>query len=95
MVLFGTGLMLLALGGIMTAVTAWHDGGLVSWGGILVGIGLILYLPQFFWPPTLRIAHGLLLAAGCLWLAIGLWSSRQRVAVNGAQRATVGAVIAD
>jgi hypothetical protein len=95
MVLFGTGLVLLALGGIMTAITAWHDGGLVSWGGILIGIGLILYLPQFFWPPPVRIAHGLLLAAGCLWLAIGLWSSRQRVAVNGAQRTAVGAVITD
>ena len=80
---------------IMTAVTTWRDGGLVSWGGILAGIGLILYLPQFFWPPPVRIAHGLLLAAGCLWLAIGLCSSRQRVAADGGQRTTVGAVITD
>jgi hypothetical protein len=95
MVLFGAGLVLLAVGGTMTAVITWRDGGLVSWGGILVGIGLILYLPQFFWPPPVRIAHGLLLAAGCLWLAIGLWSSRERVAADGGQRMTVGAVTAD
>lgn len=89
LVLFGAGLVLLAIGGIMTAVTAWRDGGLVGWGGVLVGAGLVLYLPQFSWPPSARIAHGLLLAAGCLWLAIGLWARRQRVASDGGQRTIV------
>ena len=95
MVVFGAGMALLALGGILTAVTAWRDGGLVSWGGVLVGIGLFLYLPQFFWPPPLRIAHGLLLAAGCLWLAVGLWCRCHRVAADDGQRTTVGAVMTD
>jgi len=95
MVLFGAGLALLALGGITTAVTAWRGGGLVSWGGVLIGIGLVLYLPQFFMPPAVRVAHGLLLAAGCLWLAIGLWGRRQRVAADSGQRTTVGAVVTD
>ena len=95
MVLFGIGLVLLAVGGLMTAVTTWRDGGLISSGGILVGIGLILYLPQFFWPPPARIAHGLLLAAGCLWLAIGLWGRGQRVAAAADQRTTAGAVMTD
>jgi hypothetical protein len=36
----------------------------------------ILYLPQFFGPPPVRIAHGVLLAVGCLWLAAGLWIRR-------------------
>lgn len=37
---------------------------------------MLLYLPQFFGPPPVRIAHGVLLAVGCLWLAGGLWSRR-------------------
>jgi hypothetical protein len=75
-VLFGAGLVLLAAGGIMTAVTAARDRRLVRWGGVLTGICLALYLPQFFGPPPVRIAHGVLLAVGCLWLAAGLWIRR-------------------
>jgi hypothetical protein len=63
--------------------------------GMLGFIGLVLYLPQFFLPPPVRVAHGLLLAAGCLWLAIGLWGRRQRVAADSGQRTTVGAVVTD
>lgn len=76
MVLFGAGLALLAAGGILTAATVWRDHGLVAWGGVITGIAVALYLPQFFGPPPVRMAHGVLLATGCLWLAIGLWSRR-------------------
>lgn len=72
MVLFGAGLVLLAAGGILTAITVWRDRGLVAWGGVLTGIAVALYLPQFFGPPPVRMAHGVLLAIGCLWLAAGL-----------------------
>jgi len=75
-VLFGAGLVLLAAAGIMTALTAARDRRLVRWGGVLTGICLALYLPQFFGPPPVRIAHGVLLAVGCLWLAAGLWIRR-------------------
>jgi len=74
--LFGAGLTLLAAGGILTAITAWRDRGLVAWGGVLTGIAVALYLPQFFGPPPVRMAHGVLLATGCLWLAAGLWVRR-------------------
>jgi len=74
--LFGAGLTLLAAGGILTAITAWRDRGLAAWGGILTGITVALYLPQFFGPPPVRMAHGVLLAVGCLWLAAGLWVRR-------------------
>lgn len=86
LVLFGTGMALLAAGGIMTAVTAWRDGGLASWGAAFAGAALVLYLPQFFAPPPVRMAHGLLLAVGCLWLALGLWNSRQRTAADNGRR---------
>jgi uncharacterized membrane protein YhaH (DUF805 family) len=76
MVLFGAGLVLLAAGGILTAITVWRDRGLVAWGGVLTGIAVALYLPQFFGPPPVRMAHGVLLAVGCLWLAMGLWGRR-------------------
>jgi hypothetical protein len=75
-VLFGAGLVLLAAAGIMTVLTAARDRRLVRWGGVLTGICLALYLPQFFGPPPVRIAHGVLLAVGCLWLAAGLWIRR-------------------
>jgi hypothetical protein len=96
-VVFGAGLVLLAAGGVLTAITTWRDRRLVRWGGLLTGIGVLLYLPQFFGPPPVRIAHGVLLAVGCLWLAGGLWSRRaagprpsddgQRTAVVPVQRA--------
>lgn len=40
-------------------------------------LGLVLFLPQFFAPPAVRIAHGVLLGAGCVLLAAR--QSRQRV----------------
>jgi hypothetical protein len=40
-------------------------------GGLLVGAALATYLPQFFLAPSLRITHGVVLAAGCLLLAAG------------------------
>ncbi len=73
MVIFGAGMVLLAAGGILAAIATWRTGRLTRWGGALVAIGLVLYIPQFFGPPPVRIAHGMLLAVGCLWLAAGLW----------------------
>jgi len=57
--------------------------------------GILFVLYPATRPPSVRIAHGLLLAAGCLWLAIGLCGRRQPVTADGGQRATVGAVITD
>ena len=39
------------------------------WGGTAFAAGFALYLPQFFAAPELRIAHGVLVAAGCVLLA--------------------------
>jgi hypothetical protein len=75
-VIFATGLVLLAVAGVIAAVAAWRLAGLVRWGALVVAAGLALYIPQFFAGQPLRIAHGALLAAGCLGLAAGLWRSR-------------------
>jgi hypothetical protein len=75
-VIFGIGMVLLAAAGTIAAVACWRLAGLQRWGALVVAVGLALYIPQFFTGPPVRIAHGALLAAGCLCLAAGLWPSR-------------------
>jgi hypothetical protein len=41
-------------------------------GLVLTAIALLTYLPQFFFPPSGRIGHGIVLAAGLLLLAYAL-----------------------
>ncbi len=68
--LFGIGLVLLAVVGVLLAIATWSRGGLLRLAGAVSGLGLLLYLPQFYGTPTMRIAHGVLLGVGCLILAI-------------------------
>ncbi|MFD2793356.1 hypothetical protein ACFS27_07315 [Promicromonospora vindobonensis] len=67
--LFGVGLLLLAVSGVLVAVALWRAGGRPRWAGVPLAVGLVLLLPQFFGGPGLRITHGLLVAAGCLLVA--------------------------
>ncbi|MBL7253021.1 hypothetical protein [Paractinoplanes lichenicola] len=64
--MFGIGLILLAVAGVATALTVRGP------AGMLFAAGYVLFLPQFFLPAAGRIAHGILLAVGCVWLAIVL-----------------------
>jgi hypothetical protein len=77
--LFGVGLLLIALAGVLVAIAIWRSGAHMRWAGIPLGIGLVLVLPQFFGGPELRITHGLLVAAGCVLIAT--------TAARGIQRA--------
>jgi hypothetical protein len=70
---FGLGLLLLAAGAVLAAVAVWRSGMLPRPSGILFAAGFVLFLPQFFTPPAVRIAHGVLVAAGSIWLALALW----------------------
>ncbi|MET9628620.1 hypothetical protein ABZX92_14260 [Lentzea sp. NPDC006480] len=63
---FAVGLVTMGVAGIMVALE------LRTTAAILFAAGFALFLPQFFTPPAARIAHGVLLAAGCVWLA---WES--------------------
>ena len=47
---------------------------LPKWSGALFALAFALYIPQFFGSPVLRVGHGLLVTAGCLWLAIAIWN---------------------
>ena len=70
---FGLGLLLLAAGAVLAAVAVWRSGVLPRSGGVLFAVAFALFLPQFFTPPAVRIAHGVLVAAGSIWLALALW----------------------
>jgi hypothetical protein len=71
--LFAVGLLLLGVGAVLVAITVWRSGVLPRSSGILFGVGFALFLPQFFTPAAVRIAHGVLVAAGSIWLALALW----------------------
>jgi hypothetical protein len=74
--LFGAGLLLLGIGAILAAVAVWRSGALPRWSGILFGLAFALYIPQFFTSPPIRVAHGLLVTAGCVWLAFSIWHAQ-------------------
>lgn len=71
--MFLVGLLLLAAGLILAAVATGRSGAFPKWGGLPLALGFVLYIPQFFGSQPIRVAHGLLVAAGCLWLAASLW----------------------
>ncbi len=68
---FGVGLILLAVGTILFAVSVWRSQSLSRWSGIPLAVAFSLFIPQFFTPQPVRVAHGLLIAVACAWLA---WS---------------------
>lgn len=67
------GLLSLAVGAILVAVAIWRSRILPKWSGVLFALGFALYIPQYVASQPVRVAHGLLLAAGCLWIAAGMW----------------------
>lgn len=58
---------------VLAAVTIWCSEVLPRASGILFA----LFLPQFSTPPAVRVAHGGLVAAGSMWLALALWRASQ------------------
>jgi hypothetical protein len=76
MTTFGLGLVSLGVGAALAAIAVWRSGVLPRFSGVLFGLGLALFLPQFFTPPAARVAHGVLLCAGSIWLAVAVWNAR-------------------
>jgi hypothetical protein len=79
--IFGLGLVLLAVAGVLAAVAVWRSGLLQPAAGILFAVGFVLFVPQFYLPAAARIAHGVIVAVGCAWLAIALWRASSRSSV--------------
>jgi hypothetical protein len=63
----------------MAAIAVWRSGILPRTSAILFATGMALFLPQFFSPAAVRIAHGILLAAGSIILAAAIWASAGRL----------------
>jgi len=70
--MFGAGLLTLAASGVLTALAVARSGRLSSIAAWIFAIGYVLFLPQFFGPPAVRIAHGVLLGIGLAWLGLSL-----------------------
>jgi hypothetical protein len=77
---FLIGLILLGIGAVTAAVATWRSGVLPRFSGVLFGAGFALFIPQFYVGEAGRIAHGILMAAGCGWLAVSLWRTPSRSA---------------
>jgi uncharacterized membrane protein len=73
LLMFLIGLLLIGVSAITVATAVWKSRVLPKWSGVPFALGFALYIPQFFGTQPVRIAHGLLVMAGCLWLAAGLW----------------------
>jgi len=71
--MFLTGLLLLGVGAVTAAVATWRAGALPRFSAVLFGAGFALFIPQFYVGEAGRIAHGVLMLAGCAWLAAALW----------------------
>jgi hypothetical protein len=80
--MFGIGLVLIAIGAIVTAVAVWRSQTMPRASAVLYGVGFALFLPQFFGPATIRIAHGVLLAVGLFVLAAALWTRPTRATAD-------------
>ena len=68
------GLLIVGLGAVLFGSAVWSSGTLPKWSGVLLALGFALYIPQlsvFASNQLVRVADGLLIAVGCLWLA---WS---------------------
>ncbi|MBU9711186.1 hypothetical protein [Evansella tamaricis] len=78
LVMFLTGLLLLAIAAIIVAIAIWKSSNYSKWIGIPFAIGMILYSGQFLVGPQLRIAHGLLVTISCILIAISLWKNRNQ-----------------
>lgn len=70
---FAVGLVLLAVGTGLLAAAVRRSRMLPRWSGMTMAVAFALFVPQFYAPPGIRIAHGMLLAVGALILATALW----------------------
>lgn len=73
---FAVGLVLVGVGPILAAIAIWRSGTISRWNGLPFALGFALYIPQFFGSQPIRIAHGLLVTLGCLWVAWSMGRSR-------------------
>ena len=82
--IFALGLLALGAGAVLAAVAIWRSGALSKVAGVLFAVGFGLFIPQFYLPAWARIAHGVLVAMACVWLAVSLWRAGEEPAARNA-----------
>jgi hypothetical protein len=70
---FAAGLGLLAVGGVLIAISIWRTAILPRLSGVPLAIALALLIPQFYLPAWARIVHGMQVALALILLAALLW----------------------
>ena len=86
------GLVILAAGGITLATAIWRSGLLPRAAGVLLAIGLVLWMPLL--PQVPRVIDGLFIGVGSCWLAAALWrreSAPAASAAHGQSASSLGA----
>jgi hypothetical protein len=66
---FAIGLLGLGVGAVLAAVAVWRSGAMSRYAGVPFALGFALFIPQFYAPAAVRIAHGVLVGVGSAWLA--------------------------
>lgn len=66
--MFAVGLLALGAGAVWVAVALWRTE--ARYPALLFAVGFALFIPQFYLPPAARIAHGVVVLAGCVWLGL-------------------------
>lgn len=76
--MFALGLLLLGVGAVLAAIAIARSGVLPAASGIVVAVGFATFIPQFFSTPPVRIAHGVVLFVGLVWLAVAVARAENR-----------------
>lgn len=79
--MFAVGLLALGVGAVWVAVALWRTE--ARYPALLFAVGFALFIPQFYLPPAARIAHGVLVLAGCVWLGSATAQRRQARELSG------------
>jgi len=87
MSVFAIGLALIAIAAVLAAVAVWRSGTLNRWSAVPLAALLVTMLPQYFLPPSGRIAWGALVTVAALWLAAELWRASAKSPAKELQEA--------
>lgn len=92
MTTFALGLLALIFVGARIAMGLWSAGPAARCGGLLAGLGLVTYLPQYFGTSGVRIAHGLVLGAGLVLMSLAAARQRPPAEPDLIQSAELGSI---
>jgi hypothetical protein len=80
--MFAVGLLTLGAAAVWVAVTLWRTE--VRYAATVFAAGFVLFIPQFYLPPAARIAHGVVMLVGCVWLGIATATRTRELSRQGA-----------